>query len=352
MSSRCPDPSSAANRDPDVVSSGIETRASGIGNRESGVDAAGAGRRRDVSRRAERIALAVPALALAAAIAFAHPRESARTIASAWRVEAAEATPVRGVPIPDSRFPIAGRSALRVCADPNNLPFSNDKGEGFENAIADLVARELGEPVEYTWWAQRRGFVRNTLKARTCDVTIGAPASMELVLPTRPYYRSTYVFVSRRDRHLGIRTFDDPRLRSLKVGVQLIGDDYANAPPVEALLRRGAKRNLVGFTVYGDYRTPNPPARIVDAVARGTVDVAVVWGPLAGYFARRASVPLDVVPVQPQVDRPFLPFVFDIAMGVRRGDTALRARLDSVIVRRRASIDSILRAYDVPRVDR
>jgi mxaJ protein len=240
---------------------------------------------------------------------------------------------------------------FRVCADPNNLPFSNRRGQGFENRIAELLARDLGARVEYTWWAQRRGFVRNTLKAGACDVTIGAPARMDMVLATRPYYRSTYVFVSRHDRKLGIRTFDDPRLERLKVGVQLIGDDYANAPPVAALLRRGARDNLVGFTVYGDYKTANPPARIVDAVARGAVDVAVVWGPLAGYFAHRSPVPLDVVPVTPQVDVPYLPFVFDIAMGVRRGDTTLRARLDSVIVRRRTTIDSILRAYDVPRVD-
>ena len=309
--------------------------------------------RPDVSRRAERMALAVPALALIAVVALAHPRATVHAIASTWRVEAAQASPVAGVTRPQTPNPEPAVSgSLRVCADPNNLPFSNDKGQGFENAIADLVARDLGERVEYTWWAQRRGFVRNTLKAGLCDVSIGAPSTMELVLATRPYYRSTYVFVSRHDRHLGIRTFDDPRLKRLRVGVQLIGDDYANAPPAEALLRRGAKRNLVGFTVYGDYRQPNPPARIVDAVARGTVDVAVVWGPLAGYFAHRSPVPLDVVPVNPQVDVPFLPFVFDIAMGVRRGDTTLRARLDSVIVRRRTSIDSILRAYDVPRVDR
>lgn len=331
-----------------------DDRRTGLGSGSTSPDAPeSATTERGVSRRAERLALAVPALALVAAVAFAHPRAAARAIASTWRIEAAQASPVRDAARPRTPSPEpAVSNALRVCADPNNLPFSNDKGEGFENAIAGLVARDLGEKVEYTWWAQRRGFVRNTLKAGLCDVTIGAPARMEMVLATRPYYRSTYVFLSRRDRHLGIRTFDDPRLKRLKVGVQLIGDDYANAPPAEALLRRGAKRNLVGFTVYGDYRQPNPPARIVDAVARGTVDVAVVWGPLAGYFAQRSPVPLDVVPVKPQVDVPFLPFVFDIAMGVRRGDTTLRARLDSVIVRRRASIDSILRVYDVPRVDR
>jgi len=244
-----------------------------------------------------------------------------------------------------------GRPLLRVCSDPNNLPFSNSAGQGFENKIAELIGHELHRTVEYTWWAQRRGFVRNTLSAGTCDIVIGTSAGMEMLATTRPYYKSTYVFVSRRDRHLGIHSFDDPRLERLEIGVQLIGDDFANTPPAHALAKRGMSRNLVGYTVYGDYRSANPPARIVDAVARGDVDIAVVWGPLAGYFARRARVPLDIVPVSPQVDLPYLPFVFDIAMGVRRGDSTFRAQLDQIITRRRPSIDSLLDAYGVPRVD-
>ena len=243
------------------------------------------------------------------------------------------------------------RSVLRVCADPNNLPFSNDRGQGFENEIAVLVARDLREDLRYTWWAQRRGFVRNTLAAGECDVLIGAPARYERVLATAPYYRSSYVFVSRRDRGLGLRTFDDPRLHHLRIGVQLIGDDYANSPPAHALTRRGIVENVSGYTVYGDYAQPNPPARIVEAAARGDVDVAIVWGPLAGYFAQRSPVPLDVVPVSPALDPPALPFTFEIAMGVRRGDVVLRARLDDVLRRRRREIDAILGAYGVPRLD-
>ena len=246
--------------------------------------------------------------------------------------------------------PRAGRPALRVCADPNNLPFSNARGEGFENRLAELMARELGRRVEYTWWAQRRGFVRNTLDAGACDVVMGVPSSFELARPTRPYYRSTYVFVSRAGGRSRVRSFDDPALRRLRVGVQMIGDDYANAPPAHALARRGIVRNVVGYSVYGDYATPNPPARIVEAVARGEVDVAVVWGPLAGYFAPRQPLPLRLDPVTPQIDLPFLPFVFDISMAVRRGDDSLRAELDRALVRARPAIDSILAAYGVPRV--
>jgi mxaJ protein len=239
---------------------------------------------------------------------------------------------------------------LRVCADPNNLPFSNRQGEGFENAIVERIARDLGRRVEYTWWAERRGFVRNTLKAGLCDLIPAVPSGFEMGLATRPYYRSTYVFVSRRDRKLGLRSFDDPRLARWKIGVQMIGNDGANSPPAHALARRGRIANVVGYTVYGDYREPNPPARIVQAVARGEVDAAVVWGPLAGYFARRSRVPLVLTPVEPQIDLPYLPFVFDIAMGVRRGDEALRDQVDAALEREAPAIGRLLDRYGVPRV--
>jgi len=239
---------------------------------------------------------------------------------------------------------------LRVCADPNNLPFSNRAGEGFENRIAQLVARDLGATVRYTWWPQRRGFFRETIRAGKCDVVIGVPTTLEMVAATRPYYRSSYVFISRRDRGLHLRSFDDPRLRTLKIGVQIVGDDGFNTPPVHALARRGVVGNLKGYTVFGDYAKPNPPAEIVDAVARREVDVAIVWGPLAGYFGRRAPAEMEITPVQPQIDPPFMPFVFDISMGTRRGDP-LHGQLEAIIVRRRAEIDAILRDYGVPRVE-
>jgi mxaJ protein len=244
----------------------------------------------------------------------------------------------------------ASAATLRVCSDPNNLPFSNRAGEGFENKIAALLAQEMHRRVEYTWWAQRRGFVRNTLTAGECDLVMGTASGMEMLATTRPYYKSTYVFLSRRDRHLGVTSLDDPALRKLRIGVQLVGDDNANTPPAHALANRGMVKNIVGFTLYGDYREPNPPARIIDAVVNRKVDVAVVWGPLAGYFAKKSPVPLDIAPVSPQVDLPFLPFVFDIAMGVRRSDSTFRHELDEFIVRRRGGIDSILAAYGVPRV--
>lgn len=240
---------------------------------------------------------------------------------------------------------------LRVCADPNDLPFSNRKGEGFENALATLVAHDLGRHATYVWWPQHRGFARNTLNAMKCDVIMGVPSSYELAQTTEPYYRSTYVFVTRHGRHLHIGSLDDPILRRLRIGIHAIGGDQAGTPPALALAKRGIDSKIVGFPLYGDYSTPNPQARLIDAVASGDVDVAIAWGPLAGYFARRQPVALDIVPVSPQVDVPFTPFVFDISMGVRRGDTALRTALESVLERRKGEIREVLRRYGVPLVD-
>ncbi len=250
-----------------------------------------------------------------------------------------------GTIVATALLPRSPAALLRVCADPNNLPFSNERLEGLENRLADLVARELGMTVSYLWWAQRRGFVRNTLAAGRCDVVMGVPSSLPSVLTTRPYYRSTYVFVSRSDRKLGIESFDDPRLRRLRIGVQVVGDG-ANTPPMDALARRGLVRNLVGYSVFGDYAEPNPPARIVEAVAGGEVDLAVVWGPLAAFFAGRSPVALDVAPVPPD---PSLPFEFSISMGVRKDDQALRAKLDSVLKRCKPEVQRILDEYRVPR---
>ena len=310
--------------------------------------------------RVERGLLAIPALALAAMTAWAAYRAPVVALsAPGSRLPATErleaSRPGSGVPerpeVPaGSREPRAESRVLRVCADPNNLPFSNRKGEGLENKLAELIARDLGATVEYTWWPQRRGFVRNTLRAGKCDVMPGVPGSYELVLATRPYYRSTYVFVSRADRNLRPASFDDPVLKGLTIGITLVGDEGGNAPPAHALAKRGIVDNVRGYSIYGDYREPNPPAAVMDAVAKGEVDLAVVWGPLAGWYAQRARTPLVLTPVKPQIDTPFLPFVYDIAVGVRRDDQALRNEIDDVLVRRRAEIARMLAEFGVPLV--
>jgi mxaJ protein len=240
---------------------------------------------------------------------------------------------------------------LRVCADPNNLPFSNQRQEGFENRIAEILARELGARLEHTWWAQRRGFIRNTLAAGLCDIVIGVPTEMDMLLVTTPYYRSVYVFVSRKDRGIQVNSLDSPALRKLRIGVQIVGDDYTNTPPVHALAKRGIIHNVRGYSVIGNYSEPNPPARIIEAVARGEIDIAIAWGPMAGYFAQRQAVPLELTRVSPQIDSPALPLAYDISMGVRRGEKAFRDKIEHAIKKHADRIRKILGDYGVPRVD-
>jgi mxaJ protein len=242
---------------------------------------------------------------------------------------------------------------LRIAADPNNLPFSNERLEGFENKIAEVVAEELGAELRYTWRAQRRGFFRETLKSGDCDIVLGVPTGLERALTTEPYYRSSYLFVTRKDGGLRLSGMDDVQLRAARIGVQLIGDDGANTPPAHALAMRGIITNVVGYTVYGDYREANPPARIVSAVARGDIDVAIVWGPLAGYFAKRESIPLQISPIRPTgAGSPALPFWFDIGMGVKRGNQELKAKLDEALRTRRKEIGRILADFGVPEMAR
>ena len=239
-------------------------------------------------------------------------------------------------------------SALRVCADPKNLPFSDQQEVGFENKLAALFAAEMGQQVSYTWWAQRRGYIRNTLKAGKCDVIMGVPTGLDMVETTRPYYRSTYVFVSRSDRRLDLTSILDPRLRSLKIGVQLIGDNGFNTPPAHALAEQGIIDNVVGYTVYGDYRQHDPPARIIEAVERGEIDIAAVWGPLAGYVGRQSPVELAIAPITDTERFAPLAFQFDIAIGVRKGDDQRRDTLDAVIARNSTQIAQILDDCGVP----
>jgi len=225
------------------------------------------------------------------------------------------------------------------------LPFTNNRGEGFENKIVALIAVQLKQPLEYVWWAQRRGFVRNALAAGLCDVIPGIATSVEGLLPTDPYYRSSYVFVGRTPHPPW--SFDDPALRRMRLGVQIIGDDYANTPPAHELARRGIV-DVKGYRVTGDYLVSNGPARIVGAVADGEIDLAVAWGPMAGYFAVRQTVPLYLSPIADRRDLPESPLDYDIGMGVRKGDFKLKAELDRRLKQNRVEIAGILREFRVP----
>jgi mxaJ protein len=297
----------------------------------------------DLSRRHMALA-AVVAVAVAVSAVSGVIRPSSR----APRYGVPTEIVVRAEEIPAALATSPSPRTLRVCADPNNLPFSNARGEGFENKLAELAANALGRQLQYYWQPQRRGFIRSTLRAGTCDAVMGMLAAPDMVLSTRPYYRSSYVFVSQRDRHLGVRSFDDSRLEHWRIGIQITGEDYGNPPPAQALASRHILQNVRGYTVYGDYSRPNPQRSTIAAVLDGTVDVAIVWGPIAGYFGRQAGVPLEITAVSPLRDVPTVPLAFDISMAVRRGDEPLAAALNTLIAQRHADIRRILDEFHVP----
>jgi mxaJ protein len=236
----------------------------------------------------------------------------------------------------------AEKKVLRVCGDPNNMPFSNQKLEGIENKIAAVVAADLGWGVEYTWWAHQRGLVKRVLNTERCDVLVGIPKGYDLVRWTKPYYRTGYVIAYRKERVGEIRSLDDPQLKTLEIGVQV------NTPPHAALARRGiVGDNVVAYQLLFD---PNEhpeeyPGRELEDLIAGRIDVALVWGPLAGYFQKKKGASsLAIVPI----DEPGQQFAFDISMGVRKADTELKARLEQALDDKQAEIRAILEEFGVP----
>jgi mxaJ protein len=241
--------------------------------------------------------------------------------------------------------PVAARE-LRVCADPDNLQYSNREEQGFENRVASLVAHDLGADVRYYWLPQWRGYARKTLQQHRCDLIPGIAQADESVLATNAYYRGTYAFVYSPTRFPGLASLDDPRLRSAHIGVQVVGIDATPTPAARALAQRGIVVNVVGYPIMGE--TPSA-ARIVDAIADGALDIGIVWSPQPGYFVARRNLALDVVPIRRDATDP--EFDFAIAMGVRRDDVALQRAVNASLARLAPQIDSVLREYAVRRVD-
>jgi quinoprotein dehydrogenase-associated probable ABC transporter substrate-binding protein len=230
---------------------------------------------------------------------------------------------------------------LRVCADPHNMPFSNEKEEGFEQALAKLLAPKLGrKSVSYTYYPQATGFVRMTLNSRRCDVIMGYPQGDELVQNTNPYYRSTYVLVFRPGTGLdGIESIADPRLKTKKLGV------VAGTPPATSMVQAGLMGHVKPYQLMVDTRFSNPAEAMIKDVASGVIDAAAVWGPVGGYYATKMQPALIVVPlVKEKAGR----MTYRITMGVRASDQQWKRQLNKVISENQAEINHMLQSYGVP----
>jgi len=230
---------------------------------------------------------------------------------------------------------------LRVCADPDNLPFSSVSRAGFDNRIAELLGRDLNRPIVFVWARARRGFLRERFNKGECDLLMGVPEGMKRVRTTIPYYRSSYVFVTRQRDHLQLTRFDDPTIGKRRIGLQILEEDFS--PPSLPLIRSGHAAQLVGFHSFG-----SGGEDIVHAVADGNVGFAVVWGPVAGYYARKQSVPLNLSVVQPAVDPSGIPFTFAMTIAVHSNDRSLAENINVAIRKNEARIHAILRTYHVP----
>lgn len=235
------------------------------------------------------------------------------------------------------------RSALRVCSDPGNMPFSNVKSEGFENRIAELLAAKLGVPVKYTWFPQATGFLRNTLRARRCDLVIGLVSGAELALSTNPYYRSTYVMVTRKADAIAADRLDDPSLKPLRIGL------IAGTPPAGVAARNGLMAHVRPYDLLVDTRYDSPSHQMIEDLAAGDIDVALLWGPLGGYFAAQHGDLLTVTPLLHEAKNARMDYY--IAMGVRPGEHRWKGDIDKLLAENKSEIQAILREYHVPMLD-
>ncbi|MDR2876221.1 MAG: substrate-binding domain-containing protein [Methylobacillus sp.] len=232
-------------------------------------------------------------------------------------------------------------NAFRVCADQDNLPFSNDKQEGFENKIAELIAKDLGKKLEYQFWVDRFGFIRNTLNAHRCDVIIGTASGNDMMLTSKPYYRSDYVFVYRKESGYNIKDYDSPDLKKGVIG--LVG----MSPPTRPLSDHGLLENSKPYRLWRDLE--QPPSLLIDDLVKKEIDVAIVWGPIGGYYAKKAPIELVVVPV-PEYAKTNAhgKSEWNISVGVRKKEKERMAMIQEVLDRRKDDILKILDEYGIP----
>src|SRR5215469_13861329 len=238
---------------------------------------------------------------------------------------------------------IVNRNELKVCADPNNLPFSNEKKEGFENKIAELLGARLDLKVDYVWFPQVIGFVRNTLQAHLCDLVIGTVAGDDTMQSTNPYYFTTHVMLYRSDREIGFSGPEDPRFATLRLGV------VAGTPPADLLVRYDLMAHAKPYALMVDTRFESPTHEMVQDIVNGTIDVGFLWGPIAGYYRKHDAMPLTLVPLKSEPNAARM--AYHIAMGVRANEPEWRRRINAAILKRQAEITVILRDYGVPLLD-
>ena len=250
----------------------------------------------------------------------------------------------QGLERPQSTLELIDPKVFSVCADPHNMPFSTDKGEGFENKLAELFANKLGKGIAYAWYPQATGFVRNTLAAHRCDVIMGAPQGDDMVQVTNPYYRTAYALVFKQGQGLeGVNTLEDPRLKSKRIGI------VAGTPPGNNMATNGLMANAKPYPLVVDTRVDSSAEAMMRDLEAGDIDVGVLWGPMAGYYAQQARSPMTVVPLVKETTGPRL--AYRIAMGVRFADQDWKRLLNRMIADNQPAINKLLLSYGVPLLD-
>jgi quinoprotein dehydrogenase-associated probable ABC transporter substrate-binding protein len=250
----------------------------------------------------------------------------------------------QGLERPQSALELIDPKVFSVCADPHNMPFSTDRGEGFENKLAELFANKLGKGIAYAWYPQATGFVRNTLAAHRCDVIMGAPQGDDMVQVTNPYYRTAYALVFKQGQGLeGVDTLEDPRLKGKRIGI------VAGTPPGNNMATNGLMANAKPYPLVVDTRVDSSAEAMMRDLEAGDIDVGVLWGPMAGYYAQQARSPMTVVPLVKETTGPRL--AYRIAMGVRFADQDWKRLLNRMIADNQPAINKLLLSYGVPLLD-
>jgi quinoprotein dehydrogenase-associated probable ABC transporter substrate-binding protein len=271
---------------------------------------------------------------------------AAKSIAIAFFTLGALALPSRaGAQDAQDSIELVDPHVFRACADPRDLPFSNEAGEGFENKIAELFAHKLGKSLAYTFYPDATGFIRNTLNAHRCDVVLGIAQGADIVQPTNPYYRTSYVAAYHQDGPLkGLDSLSDPRLKTAKIGI------VAGTPPATILAENGLLGRIKSYALVVDTRFDSPTHEMMDDLERGEIDVALLWGPIAGFYATKAKTPTAIVPLVKEQGGATR-MAFRIVMGVRHSDQNWKRALNKLITENQTEIQAILHSYGVPLLD-